>query len=386
MIKALLLLVPTLLAAQQPLPPWTPGTLDIHSINTGRGDSTLFIFPDGTSLMIDAGDGGSSGPPRGTPAIPNAAKKPGEWIARYARHMLRHDASPALDHFLVTHFHDDHMGGVADVGQHIPIRRLYDRGWPSYDFPTPVAGPAVNGYRAFIKKQTDSGELAVERLVSGRNDQIILRRDRARYPNFEIRNVSVNGEVWTGVGANTATVHPPISSLKPADYPRENPLSCAIRISYGAFDYFNGGDMPGGEVGGESWRDMETPVAKAIGPTDVIKLNHHGNQDSNNEFWVRNVRPRVFLIPVWSADHPGQTVLTRLYSERLYPGPRDGFATNMLQANKTVIGQLLSRLKSDQGHIVVRVEPGGAKYSVYILDDSAETFAVKAVHGPYESR
>ena len=29
--------------------PWTPGTLDIHHINTGRGDSTLFIFPDGTT-------------------------------------------------------------------------------------------------------------------------------------------------------------------------------------------------------------------------------------------------------------------------------------------------------------------------------------------------
>ena len=33
----------------QPLPPWTAGTLDIHQINTGRGNSALLIFPDGTS-------------------------------------------------------------------------------------------------------------------------------------------------------------------------------------------------------------------------------------------------------------------------------------------------------------------------------------------------
>ena len=42
--------------------------------------------------------------------------------------------------------------------------------------------------------------------------------------------------------------------------------------------------------------------------------------------------------------------------------------------------------KSDQGHILVRVEPGGAQYTVIILDDRAESFIVKAVHGPYTSR
>ncbi len=39
----------------EPLPAWTPGTLDIHQINTGRGDAALLVFPDGTSLLIDAG-------------------------------------------------------------------------------------------------------------------------------------------------------------------------------------------------------------------------------------------------------------------------------------------------------------------------------------------
>ena len=75
-----------------------------------------------------------------------------------------------------------------------------------------------------------------------------------------------------------------------------------------------------------------------------------------------------------------------MYSERLYPGPRDVFATNMLEANRLVIGPLLDRLKSAQGHIVVRVDPGGDTFRVIILDDSAETYRVKAIHGPYQSR
>ena len=39
------------------LPPWTPGTLDIHQIATGLGNSALIICPDGTSIMIVAGAG-----------------------------------------------------------------------------------------------------------------------------------------------------------------------------------------------------------------------------------------------------------------------------------------------------------------------------------------
>ena len=58
----------------------------------------------------------------------------------------------------------------------------------------------------------------------------------------------------------------------------------------------------------------------------------------------------------------------------------------MMEANQIVIGPLLGRLESDQGHILIRVDPGGAAYRVIVLDDSAETYKVTAVHGPYGSR
>ena len=35
---------------------------------------------------------------------------------------------------------------------------------------------------------------------------------------------------------------------------------------------------------------------------------------------------------------------------------------------------------------MIRVGEGGERYHVIILDDSAERFEVKAVHGPYEAR
>ena len=75
-----------------------------------------------------------------------------------------------------------------------------------------------------------------------------------------------------------------------------------------------------------------------------------------------------------------------MYSEKTYAGQRDVFATNMLDANKQVIGELLNRLKSSQGHIVIRVAPGGNEFRVVILDDTTEGLRVKAVHGPYQAR
>jgi len=386
----------------EPLPAWTPGTLDIHQINTGRGNAAFLILPDGTTMLLDAGDGGNL-PPRGTPPKPDGSRTPGEWIARYIRRMLAHDPSPALDYGYLTHFHDDHMGGpkpasktarggyklsgLTEVGDLIPIRLMLDRGWPTYDYPAASNDTSLANYRAFLTWQQANNGMKVERLQPGRKDQIVLRREPAKYPNFEVRNIAANGEVWTGVGANTRAIHPRIADLKPADYPTENMCSLVIRLSYGKFDFYSGGDIPG--VHRDSfplWNDMETPVAQAVGPVEVSLLNHHGNRDSQNAFFLGALRPQVFLISVWSADHPAHDVLERMYSERTYPGPRDVFATNMLDANRLVIGALLDRMKSAQGHIVVRVAPGGETFRVIVLDDSAETYKVKSVHGPYQSR
>ena len=75
----------------------------------------------------------------------------------------------------------------------------------------------------------------------------------------------------------------------------------------------------------------------------------------------------------------------RLQSTFLYPGPRDVFANNLHDANRVVVIGL-DKLKSDRGHVVLRVASGGGRYQVFILDDSAETNEVTAVHGPYKSR
>lgn len=385
-----------------PLPSWTEGSLDIHQINTGKGNAALFILPDGTSLLVDSGWGGRDGA-RGTPARPDKSRNPGEWIARYARRIVPAQGEPALDYAVLTHFHSDHMGGaepsaktakggyrltgITEVGEHIRIRKMLDRGWPAYDFPQPLANPMMENYRAFLRWQMEHRGMKVERFQPGRRDQIALQRSPGKYPSFEIRNVLANTEIWTGVADNTRQHWPAFEGLRPEELPSENQCSLGFRLSYGKFDFATFGDIPGAQSEGRPvWHDIETPVAKAVGPVEVFVLDHHGNRDSTNEFLVSALRPQVFIIPVWSSDHPGQDVLSRMYSQRLYPGSRDVFATNMTQANRDVIGPLLDQLKSSQGHIVIRVEPGGGQFRIFVLDDTAESFRVIAAHGPYQAR
>ncbi len=124
----MLLLTAVSLSGQRPgekLPPWTEGTLDIHHINTGKGNATLFVLPDGTSLLLDAGWGGREGP-RGVPAKPDNTRNPGEWIARSARAVLEAvQTEPAIDYALLTHLPaTEHPG--RRVHQPVQLHNLAD--------------------------------------------------------------------------------------------------------------------------------------------------------------------------------------------------------------------------------------------------------------------
>jgi hypothetical protein len=319
------------------------------------------------------------------PAVPDTSRPAGEWIARYVKRVTAHFRDPTLDYAVLSHLHGDHMGAFPDLARHIPIRRMLDRGWPGYDVPVAVPDTGSNAvYLAFARQDPSR----MERFQAGRNDQITLLRSRADYPDFEVRNIAVNGEVWTGVGDATRSRFPENwQALPEQDHPTENQSSLGIRVSYGAFDFYTGGDIPGMvRPGYPAWQDMETPVAQAVGAVEVAAVNHHGNRDSANPFFVSALQPRLWLLQVWSSDHPGHDVLDRMLSRRLYPGDRDVLATNVAEANRIVIGPMLDRLLSARGHIVIRVDKGGGTYRAIVLDDANESMRVTAVFGPYQSR
>ncbi|HRQ49725.1 MAG TPA: hypothetical protein PLR74_04265 [Agriterribacter sp.] len=402
------------------LPDWKEGYLDLHHINTGWGDAAFYIFPDGTTLLFDAGEMNPTGSraftPRNAAMRPNYSKRAYEWIVSYIRKVSPLKDKAVIDYAAISHFHDDHFGswypgaplsatgkyslsGITGVGELIPIRCLLDRGYPGYDYPYDIRkhkdrfsgeinfGKTMQNYFDFIAAQQQKGMQAAQ-LKAGSKSQIQMKYHPRQYPSFYVRNVKANGQIWTGKDSSVAAFFPPIDTANPRSWPSENGLSLVLTLHYGPFTYYSGGDC-GGIVsyGDEWWKDVETPVAKAVGEVDIATLDHHGNRDAVNEFQVKTFKPRVWIQQSWSADHPGEEVLRRLTTPYLYEGPRDLFTTNMLDANRYVIGTQVDRsYKSLQGHIVVRVLPGGREYYVIILDDSREDMPVKDVFGPYTSK
>ena len=209
----------------------------------------------------------------------------------------------------------------------------------------------------------------------------MLKNNPTQYPEFSVQNIASNGRIWTGEDNNTYAL------FQRGEYPGENPLSNCIRIDYGKFNYFTGGDIAGIDAFGQTdMNSLESHVAPVIGPVDVATLNHHGNRNSQNPYYVRTIRPRVWIQQNWTADHPGEEVLRRITSKELYPGERDVFSTIMLQGTKDVIGGKLDEYKSQEGHIVIRVYNDGNTYDIYVLNDKSEKREILSKHGPYKSR
>jgi len=361
---------------------WQEGSLEIHHINTGEGDATFLILPDGTTLLIDAGDASKYLPrPKyyKAPRRPDNSRSSGEWIGRYilARHPV--SSEPQIDYVLMTHFHADHISGINDVAQLIPIQILFDRDWPQYKSAPDDA--VMKEYYRFLSEHTGKG-MTVKRLEAGRNDQLTLKNHPEKFPEFSIQNLAVNGIAWTGEAQNARPRYPEGTEIT------ENMASAALLLRYGPFSYFTGGDIR---------RDLEKTIAWIVGPVDVHVANHHGSQA--DPFFLSILQPRVHIIQVWATPQPRPEVFERLLSRRIYPGPRDVFLSNGMWIGRKkhltdrygeniarqYAEELMEELAADQGHIVIRVKPGGSQYKIFVLDDSNETYTITSVHGPYNS-
>src|SRR4029079_15071510 len=89
-----------------------PRTLDIYFIDVEGGAATLIVTPLGESLLIDSGFPGD----RDAGRIAH--------VARDVAHLVQ------IDHYITTHWHRDHMGGIPQLSKLIPVRNYYDHGLP----------------------------------------------------------------------------------------------------------------------------------------------------------------------------------------------------------------------------------------------------------------
>lgn len=389
----------------EPYRGWKSGEMDIHHIYTGRGEANFYIFPDATTMLVDAGDHQASVPM--TDPKPDLSRRGGEWVARYIDRVNPNKTE--VDYFMLSHFHDDHMGstaldvpttegrgedyklvGVADVGETIHFNQFIDRGYPSYNYPKEIGGKDIDNFLKFVRYQKNQYGATQQAFKVGALNQIALKNKPQKYADlFSIRNLAANAEVWTGEGEKTIRYY----DLNPANlegYNNENTKSIAFRIDYGPFSYFAGGDVTGNlkNENGESV-NIEAKVGEACGQVDVSKCSHHAYLDSMHPDFLRNVKAKAYIDCVWDQYHTQEKIISRVLSQDIYQGERMFYTQYIVEkARKEHAGKdwYENGVCPYDGHIVVKVYDKGRKYKIYRLSAEDEQMTIQAIYGPFDAQ
>jgi competence protein ComEC len=233
------------------------GPLRVFFVDVEGGQATLLVAPTGKSLLIDTGWPGFAG--RDADRIAAAANKAG--ISK-------------IDYVLVTHYHDDHVGGVPQLVKRIKIDTFVDHGPNRED-----------------SEATRANYAAYEQATRGAKRLVVKPGDRIPIEGVDIEVVSADGEVITrplrGAGqANTLCASEPPA---PADA-SENARSVGVVVTYGKLRVLDLGDLT-------KRNELQLVCPKnLLGTVDLFVVSHHGFTQSNTRALVHAVRPRIALM------------------------------------------------------------------------------------------
>lgn len=251
-------LSPGLLSGAAPAPE-SRNTLQIYFVDVEGGQSTLFVTPDGKSLLIDTGWPGNEG--RDANRIAAAAKDAG---------------IKKIDFVLITHYHDDHVGGVPQLAAKIPVGAFIDHG---------------------ELRETDDAAKRVfsayqQMLATGKYKHITAKPGEVLpITGMQVRVVTADGEVveraLPGGGKQNGSCE---NAPKPPVDTTENPRSLGTLITFGKLRILDLGDLTG-----DKEMDLMCPVNK-IGTVDIYVVSHHGSQPSGTPVLVHAIAPRVAIM------------------------------------------------------------------------------------------
>lgn len=384
-----------------PLPSWQEGQLQVHFIYTGVAESTFYIFPDGTSMLLDCGDKDALA--RGelaVPVLPNADRHSGEWVARYV--MRVNPRKDSVDYLMLSHYHADHGGtpsfhagmkntrygklylsGLSHVSEFISFSHIIDRDYPRYCEPELLTNSHGNlkHVKTFYQYMKNEKGTDIQKFVVGAKDQISMKNNASKYPSFHIYNICGNGYVSDKQG-NVREVYKKYVGRN--EKINENAMSTGFIMEYGGFNLYTAGDFCGGRTLDDGTKlKIEDALADVVSEVNVAKVNHHGYKTMTPKL-IKALSPQVFVSCVWDQLHNHRSTLARLSDRSIYPEPRLICPTiyPIERYKKEKTERWINDIPEpalNGGHVVVTVEPDGKVYTLCYVSAADEQMTVKYV-------
>jgi competence protein ComEC len=259
------------------------GTLDIYVIDVEGGNAVLFVPPSHQSLLIDTGNAGEVAAARDSGRIMDAI----------------HDAGlERIDHLIITHWHGDHFGGLADLAARIPIREYIDHG------PNVQPGELADTFLAKTYPQ----------LIAKAKHTVAKPGDRIPITGLDVRVVTSAGEVIQTPLPGAGKPNPYCAEYKPGQNNAEDPESVGVFITFGKFRAVHLGDLTKNKE-----FELMCPNNR-LGTADVLLGLHHGQASSNSPVLVHALRPRVAIMNDGTRKGGDPEVMKTVYSS---PGLED---------------------------------------------------------------
>lgn len=364
---------------------WKPGELDIHCIQTGCGEQTFFILPDGTTMLVDCGDQYRPQYLRHVPRKPSPERLGGEWVSRYVQRLI---PDRTIDYFVLTHWHSDHCGnpglrseltadgrvlcGITKFAEDFDIRHYFDHQYPRFrTYDCGVSVESLEMVREWIPYMERRCGMQCHAFEVGAKDQIRqLRGGHGKYA-FSIRNLHANCVYWDGKDGTVDYAPEYIRrEHSAADQVSENSLSLGFRLEYGRFAAYFGGDI--------DYPDYESRLAAVIGRVDVCKMNHHGCPTSMGADLCRALQARLYLASTWSPNQITDRNLVNMTSRELYPGDRYLCPGFLPEVKRLEYGgcPFMRDFLPHQGHTVVKVAEDGASWEFFVLTAEDESMEI----------